>query len=402
MAFQLFVDPTAGARQASDHIMSAAGDIADRIKDERQKKKDETKLFEADVVTAASLGLGEGDNLDARIKNLKQNTTPSTIKGLLQGTMTKTEQDQKQAQIDATNATAAATREATSQSQEMRATTLEIQREQLNNLVGQGLLTQKEVDSFDGKQKLLEDKTRSEIEASDAASAGARQRTKLTQKEVESFDSKKKLLEDKTRSEIDASRSTVTLNEQRVANEKQRTKIYGDSVRNEALKAQNEKARIANQKQEQDRLDRIAAIPKGKMEQAFDSSTGKAIPGIYVTQKGEVFPLETDMASMSPEKRELSRLKGALKMLEQLNDDDLVDVDGGNQLKDLAPVGWWGSLLSSGDQKASLVRARVQGAITKLESAGIDGSTRKVTVRKGPDGKTVLGPDGKPILDWSN
>lgn len=89
-------------------------------------------------------------------------------------------------------------------------------------------------------------------------------------------------------------------------------------------------------------------------------------------------------------------------MLEQLNDDDLVDVDGGNQLKDLAPVGWWGSLLSSGDQKASLVRARVQGAITKLESAGIDGSTRKVTVRKGPDGKTVLGPDGKPILDWSN
>lgn len=335
MAFQLFVDPTAGARSAADNIMKGAGAIADRLKEEKQRRKDESKLFKANVTKAAALGLGEGESLSEKEAYLQQNTTPETIQGLLEGTITKTQQEQRQAQIAATNAQAAATREATSQSMAMRSTNQEIQNQTLQNLVSQGLLSQKQVDSYDKKQKLFEKKTRAEI---------------------------------------DASESTVSLNQKRVANEAEKTKIYGESVRNEALKAQNETARLVIQKQEQDRLDRIEKTPKGKMDPAYDSATGKVIPGMYVNQKGQVVPVEADLANLSPEQTELSRLKGALTMLEGLDDDDLVDVDGGNELRDLAPVGWWGSLFSAEDQSARVVRERVRGAIAELESK-MGGST---------------------------
>jgi len=335
MAFQLFVDPTAGARSAADNIMKGAGAIADRLKEEKQRRKDESKLFKANVTKAAALGLGKGETMAEAEADLSDNYTPDTIQGLLEGTMAATQQQQREAQIDATNATAAATREATSQSAELRSTNQEIQNQTLQNLVKVGMLSQKEVDSYDKKTKLFEDKTRAEI---------------------------------------DQSESTVKLNQERVANEAAKTKIYGDSVRNEALKTQNESDRIKAQKQEQDRLDRIQKIPKGKMEPAFDSATGKVIPGMYVNQKGQVVSLEADLNNLSPEQSELSRLKGALVMLEGLNDDDLVDIDGGNQLRDLAPVGWWGSLFSSDDQSARVARERVRGAIAELE-AKMGGST---------------------------
>lgn len=328
MAFQLFVDPTAGARSAADNIMKGAGAIADRLKEEKQRRKDESKLFKANVTKAAALGLGKGETMAEAEADLSDNYTPDTIQGLLEGTMAATQQQQREAQIDATNASAAATREATSQSMEMRSTNQEIQNQTLQNLVNVGLLSQKEVDSYDKKTKLFEDKTRAEI---------------------------------------DASESNVKLNQERVANEEAKTKIYGDSVRNEALKAQNESDRIKAQKQEQDRLDRIQKTPKGKMDPAYDSATGKAIPGMYVNQKGQVVSIEADLDNLSPEQSELSRLKGALVMLEGLNDDDIVDVDGGEQLRDLAPVGWFGSLFSAGDQEARVVRERVRGAIAELE-----------------------------------
>ena len=87
-----------------------------------------------------------------------------------------------------------------------------------------------------------------------------------------------------------------------------------------------------------------------------------------MTNEGKVVPWESDIANLSPEQGELARLKGALITLEGLPDDKEVDVDGGNELRDLAPVGWFGGLFSSGEDKASIVRERVKGKIAELEA----------------------------------
>jgi hypothetical protein len=124
----------------------------------------------------------------------------------------------------------------------------------------------------------------------------------------------------------------------------------------------------ANQKQEQDRLDKINNMPKANLHPAVDSSSGKVIPGLYMTNDGKPIPWESDLANLSPEQSELARLKGALITLEGMPDDQEVDVDGGNDLRDLAPVGWFGGLFSSGEDKASIVRERVRGKIAELEA----------------------------------
>jgi len=113
MAFKLFVDPTAGARSAADSIMQGAGDIADSIKERRKEKKEETKLFKANVTQAATQGLGIGEDTAERETYLQENETPDSIKGLLAGTLANQKKEQDEARTDAIQAQAAATRKDT-------------------------------------------------------------------------------------------------------------------------------------------------------------------------------------------------------------------------------------------------------------------------------------------------
>jgi hypothetical protein len=167
------------------------------------------------------------------------------------------------------------------------------------------------------------------------------------------------------------SQSTRDLNKQRVANEG----VNAATGRTNAQTANlNAKANI----QEQDRLDRIQAIDPATLYPAVDKSSGKAIPGLFMTKDGKPIPWESDMANLSPEQSDLARLKGALLTLEGLPDDQHVDVDGGEELRDLGPIGWVGRFFSGGNDKASIVREQVRGKIAELEARqGQSGGVRR-------------------------
>jgi hypothetical protein len=176
----------------------------------------------------------------------------------------------------------------------------------------------------------------------------------------------------------EAMREKILTSEATRENEKAKTAIYGINAHTAKMNAGTAQQQAANQKQEQDRLDKINNMPKANLHPAVDSSSGKAIPGLYMTNEGKVVPWESDLANMSPEQSELARLKGALVTLEGMPDDQEVDVDGGNELRDLAPVGWFGGLFSAGEDEAVTVRERVRGKIAELEARqGQSGGVRR-------------------------
>jgi hypothetical protein len=336
MAFQLFVDPTAGARSAASSIMQGAGDLADSIKERREAKKKERKLFDSYVTQASALGLGEGETEKERMDDLRTNQTPESLQGMVEGTKLKIYQDMQQANIANTKARTAETNQNVDQSKDLHLGTKNYQNAQTVYL-GEQTQAAKE----NREQKREDAPIQTEILKGKVAESGQAVKT---------------------------SKSNRKMNKRRMANEDAKTAIYGMNAHVAKMNAGTAQQQAANQKQEQDRLDRQSSIDKGSLNPAFDKTSGKPIPGLYMTNDGKPIPWESDLANLSPEQSELARLKGALVTLEGMPDDQEVDVDGGNELRDLAPVGWFGGLFSAGEDEAVTVRERVRGKIAELEA----------------------------------
>ena len=387
MAFQLFVDPTAGARSAASSIMQGASDFADSIKERREEKKKERKLFDSYVTQAGALGLGEGETEKERMDDLRTNQTPESLQGMVEGTKLKIYQDMQQANIESTKARTDETKRATAESRRGEG----VREEQASaNLLATGASTEQTQEKTD----ILKSERETRLKNLDQTFLNLKDTSRLTNKQIEklgldnemaskvndAFASNLALSQEKTREGILTSKSTRE-------NEKAKTAIYGINAHTAKMNAGTAQQQAANQKQEQDRLDKINNMPKANLHPAVDSSSGKAIPGLYMTNEGKVVPWESDIANLSPEQSELARLKGALITLEGLPDDKEVDVDGGDELRDLAPVGWFGGLFSAGEDKASIVRERVRGKIAELEARqGQSGGGRRLRVTQNPDG----------------
>ena len=186
MAFQLFVDPTAGARSAADSIMQGAGDFADSIKERKKRKKEETKLFKANVTQAATQGLGIGEDTAERETYLQENETPDSIKGLLAGTLANQKQAQDEARTDAIQAQAEATRKDTAykgRTENLRFKGLENQNKQLvKNLRFSD--KQYEALNLSNEQKIILNKTLAQKEQNILALQGEDIQTKREQRKA--------------------------------------------------------------------------------------------------------------------------------------------------------------------------------------------------------------------------
>jgi len=378
MAFQLFVDPTAGARSAADSIMQGAGAVADSIKERREEKKKERKLFDSYVTQAGALGLGEGETEKERMDDLRTNQTPESLQGMVEGTKLKIYQDMQQANIESTQARTAETKRATAESRRGEG----VREEQASaNLLATGASTEQTQE----KTGILKDQKKVQQDILERTYLHLGKQMKVTDEQAKQMGlsaEHQKKVNDSFAGELalsqEAMREKILTSEATRENEKAKTAIYGINAHTAKMNAGTAQQQAANQKQEQDRLDKINNMPKANLHPAVDSSSGKAIPGLYMTNEGKVVPWESDIANLSPEQSELARLKGALITLEGLPDDKEVDVDGGDELRDLAPVGWFGGLFSSGEDKASIVRERVRGKIAELEARqGQSGGVRR-------------------------
>jgi hypothetical protein len=368
MAFQLFVDPTAGARSAADSIMQGAGAVADSIKERREEKKKERKLFDSYVTQAGALGLGEGETEKERMDDLRTNQTPESLQGMVEGTKLKIYQDMQQANIESTQARTAETKRATAESRRGEG----VREEQASaNLLATGASTEQTQE----KTGILKDQKKVQQDILERTYLHLGKQMKVTDEQAKQMGlsaEHQKKVNDSFAGELalsqEAMREKILTSEATRENEKAKTAIYGINAHTAKMNAGTAQQQAANQKQEQDRLDKINNMPKANLHPAVDSSSGKAIPGLYMTNEGKVVPWESDLANMSPEQSELARLKGALVTLEGMPDDQEVDVDGGNELRDLAPVGWFGGLFSAGEDEAVTVRERVRGKIAELEA----------------------------------
>jgi hypothetical protein len=385
MAFQLFVDPTAGARSAADSIMQGAKVVGDRLKERREEKKKERKLFDSYVTQASALGLGEGETEKERMDDLRTNQTPESLQGMVEGTKLKIYQDMQQANIDNTKARTAETKRATrfaGNTEGLQHSLLEGQvAGQKANISLSGMQASQIGQNMSQAADLhLSNRSLAENQSVFLGEQIATSKADRKQK-AEEAPVQKRILEEK----LKASEDARGLAKRKMDNEDAKTAIYGINAHTAKMQAGTAQQQAANQKQEQDRLDKINNMPKGMLNPAIDKSSGKVIPGLYMTNEGKMVPWESDLANMSPEQSELARLKGALVTLEGMPDDQEVDVDGGNELRDLAPVGWFGGLFSSGEDKSSIVRERVRGKIAELEAkTGGGGGRRRVT--RNPDG----------------
>ena len=378
MAFQLFVDPTAGARSAADSIMKGAGDFADSIKERRESKKKERKLFDSYVTQAGALGLGEGETEKERMDDLRTNNTPESLQGMVEGTKLKIYQDMQQANIESTQART---------TEQKRATRFAGNTEGLQNSLLEGQLAGQKADiSLSGMRASqigqgmshaadLHLSNRSLAE-NQSVFLGEQIATSKQDREQKADEApvQKQILEDKLKASTDAR----GLAQRKMDNEELKAKVYKKQADISDKQADTAAKQAENNEKEQDRLDRIQAIDPATLYPAVDKSSGKAIPGLFMTKDGKPIPWESDMANLSPEQSDLARLKGALLTLEGLPDDQHVDVDGGEELRDLGPIGWVGRFFSGGNDKASIVREQVRGKIAELEARqGQSGGVRR-------------------------
>jgi len=400
MAFQLFVDPTAGARQASDHIMSAAGDIADRIKDERQKEKDETKLFKAKVTEAAAMKLGQGDTMSEREAFLSKNYTPDTIGGLILGNVTRTNQAQRKAQTDATVASTKATEEATKFQREtsgMRKGMLSSQIAQ----IGQNL----QLGDLAAKKAGL---TNEQLEIVNSTLAEKEQNILNLQKEqIKSSRTSRKATKQATQQAADMFGINKKKAKQQVKliNEQITTAVKNREVtdRQIAVMEQNAIAAVGNAEaskiragvaaSEEKRLTRLSEISAGEITPAH-LSDGTLIPGMYIQPHTKKVIEIDSVTNMDPARTELARLEGALLQLDGTpdlpktdpnylpprRDEELIDVDqtsDGFAFGDLGPINWAESWYSAKDDTVENVKRRIRAKIAEQ--------------------KALLGPTGKAI-----
>jgi len=400
MAFQLFVDPTAGARQASDHIMSAAGDIADRIKEERQKEKDETKLFKAKVTEAAAMKLGQGDTMSEREAYLSKNYTPDTIGGLILGNVTRTSQDHKKAAIDATVANTKATEEATDYQRKTSSLRMGILSGQAAEMGSKLRLNESQIQSLnlsnEQKQNLLkyqDENLKLGIEAQKEqikSSRTSRKATKqATQQASEMFGINKKK----------AKQQVKLINEQ-IASAVKNREVTDRQI---AVMEQNAVAAVGNAEaskiragvaaSEERRLTRLSEISAGEITPAH-LSDGTLIPGMYIQPHTKKVIEIDSVTNMDPARTELARLEGALLQLDGTpdlpktdpnylpprRDEDLIDVDqtsDGFAFGDLGPIGWFESWYSAKDDTVENVKRRIRAKIAEQ--------------------KALLGPTGKAL-----
>jgi len=393
MAFQLFVDPTAGARSAASSIMQGAGDLADSIKERREAKKKERKLFDSYVTQASALGLGEGETEKERMDDLRTNQTPESLQGMVEGTKLKIYQDMQQANIDNTNARTAETKRATAESRRGEG----VREEQASaNLLATGASTEQTQEKTD----ILKSERETRLKNLDQTYLNLKDTSRLTNKQIEklgldnelagkvndAFAKNLALSQEKTREGILTSESARDLNNQRVANERINAETGRTNAQTSLLNAQ-------TSQQAQDLKNQKAKLPPGRLHKAVDSSTGKAIPGIYMTDENKVVGVDDDMGNLSEDDKNLARLKGALIKLEgsgdpgdsdylpPIADDQQVDVDG--DFDDLGPVDW--PIFSWGNDKAGNVRRQLKAKIAELE-AKTGGGVRRLRVKKNPDG----------------
>jgi len=374
MAFQLFVDPTAGARSAADSIMKGAEAISDRLKE----KKKERKLFDSYVTQAGALGLGEGETEKERMDDLRTNQTPESLQGMVEGTKLKIYQDMQQANIDNTNARTAETKRATrfaGNTEGLQHSLLEGQvAGQKANISLSGMQASQIGQNMSHAADLhLGNRRLADQQSVFLGEQIATSKQDRKQKEEEA-PVQKRILEEK----LEASKDARGLAQRKMTNEELKANVYKKQSDIADKQADTAAKQAENNEKEQDRLDRIQAIDPATLYPAVDKSSGKAIPGLFMTKDGKPIPWESDMANLSPEQSDLARLKGALITLEGLPDDQHVDVDGGEELRDLGPIGWVGRFFSGGNDKASIVREQVRGKIAELEARqGQSGGVRR-------------------------
>ena len=346
MAFQLFVDPTAGARSAADNIMKGAGAIADRLKEEKQRRKDESKLFKANVTKAAALGLGKGETMAEAEADLSENYTPATIQGLLEGTMAATQQQQREAAIAASKAQTDATR----QSIEFNDATEGVRKQSLQLGV------------------------QSKQEAIETSKVNRRQTKQAIKQSSQMFGITKK----------QAKRKVKLINEQidsAIENRKKQERQLAVMEQNAAAAVGNAEAaniRAKTAAKEEARISRLSALDPSTLSEA-KLKDGTVIPGLYVQPSTNKIIELGDAANDDPVTAELNRLRGALVKLEgqgqpgdadylpPLADDQEVDVDG--NFEDLSPISW--PIFSIKNDTAGNVRRQIRAKIAELEGSSV-------------------------------
>ena len=419
MAFQLFVDPTAGARQASDHIMSAAGDIADRIKEERQKEKDETKLFKAKVTEAAAMKLGQGDTMSEREAYLSKNYTPDTIGGLILGSVTRTSQDHKKAATDATVASTKATEEATDYQRKTSSLRMGILSGQAAEIGSKLRLNESQIQSLnlsnEQKQNLLkyqDENLKLGIEAQKESIATSKADRQYKKDQIALAQKNQNISKKRAKAYINQINKNIEATQQSIDQGERKLGVLEMNARTGLTNAETAKLNAHIADREQKRKAKIAEIDPGRLSPAH-LQDGTLIPGVFLTQEGKVLQLD-DITSDDPVQTELSALKGVLLKLEgdpnqgiqPYSDDQYIDQDGSELVSEnLAPISGITAWLpwTMGEKKAGEWKRDIRAKIKELEAMqGPMGNTRKINIKKGPDGKPVLGPDGKPVLDWGN
>jgi len=394
MAFKLFVDPTAGARSAAASIMQGAGDIADSIKERRKEKKEETKLFKANVTQAATQGLGIGEDTAERETYLQENETPDSIKGLLAGTLANQKKEQDEARTDAIQAQAAATRKDTAfkgRTENLRFKGLENRNKQL---VKNPRFSDKQYEALNlsNEQKITLNKTLAQKEQNILALQGEDIQTKREQR--------KSIKQDYTQSQelhgwnkkkakafVDNVNANIRLTNKTLTQADQKQGILNMNAQSALTNSQTALLNAQTADREQKRIANLKNIDPGQLSPAH-LSDGTLIPGIYLTQDKKVLQLD-DPATENPNRKELASLKGVLLKLEGdpnqgldgIPDDTYVDHDRAELIAENLHTIWDATAWmpwTSGEKTAGEWKADVRAKILELESRlGPSGTARK-------------------------
>jgi hypothetical protein len=391
MAFQLFVDPTAGARSAADNIMKGAGAIADRLKEEKQRRKDESKLFKANVTKAAAMGLGKGETMAEAEADLSDNYTPETIQGLLEGTVAATQQQQREAAIASSKAQTAATKEGTRYQRETRSVRKGILSGQAAEMGAKLRMTESQIKSLnlsnEQKQNLLKyqdenlqlgiKQARENIKSSKSERRYKKDQVAIAQENLNIGKKRAKAYVNQVNKNIELTQQSIDQGDRKMG-------VMETNARTGLTNAQTSKLNAEIADREQKRKANLEEIDPGQLSPAH-LSDGSLIPGIYLTQDGKVLQLD-DPANEDPVQSELSALKGVLLKLEgdanqgidPYPDDQYIDQDGSKLVSEnLHPISWITAWMpwTAGEKTAGEWKREVRSKIAELEA------------RQGPSGK---------------
>ena len=394
MAFQLFVDPTAGSRSAASSIMQGAGSISDAIKERRKEKKDETKLFKANVTQAAAMGLGIGEDIAERETYLQENENPDSIKGLLAGTIASEKQEQEKARTEAILAQAEATRKDTAykgRTENLRFKGLENQNKQLvKNLRFSD--KQYEALNLSNEQKIILNKTLAQKEQNLLELQGEDIQTKREQRKAMKQDYKQSQElhgwnKKKAKAFVDNVKANIRLTNKTIDQSDKKLGILNMNAQSALTNSQTALLNAKVAEREQKRKANLANIDPGQLSPAH-LSDGTLIPGIYLTQDKKVLQLD-DPATENPNLKELAALKGVLLKLEGdpnqgldgIPDETYVDQDTSELIAENLHTVWWATAWmpwTKGEKKAGEWKANVRAKILELESRlGPSGTARK-------------------------